>query len=64
MKEDVAEVLRRRFFEPDSIRDATAFRPHVTSAVGSIAKLDEQTKEGTADRRGTGIWAAIPFTRT
>ena len=42
-KEDVAEVLRRRFFEPDSIRDATAFRPHVTSAVGSIAKLDEQT---------------------
>ena len=45
-KEDVAEVLRRRFFEPDSIRDATAFRPHVTSAVGSIAKLDEQTSHG------------------
>ena len=44
-KEDVAEVLRRRFFEPDSIRDATAFRPHVTSAVGSIAKLDEQTRK-------------------
>ena len=44
-KEDVAEVLRRRFFEPDSIRDATAFRPHVTSAVGSIAKLDEQTSK-------------------
>ena len=42
-KEDVAEVLRRRFFEPDSIRDDGAFRPHVTSAVGSIAKLDEQT---------------------
>ena len=44
-KEDVAEVLRRRFFEPDSIRDAGAFRPHVTSAVGSIAKLDEQTSK-------------------
>ena len=44
-KEDVAEVLRRRFFEPDSIRDATAFRPHVTSAVGSIARLDEQTSK-------------------
>ena len=41
-KEDVAEVLRRRFFEPESIRDASAFRPHVTSAVGGIAKLDEQ----------------------
>ena len=44
-KEDVAEVLRRRFFEPDSIRDAGAFRPHVTSAVGSIAKLDQQTSK-------------------
>ena len=44
-KEDVAEVLRRRFFEPDSIRDAGAFRPHVMSAVGSIAKLDPQTSK-------------------
>ncbi len=44
-KEDVAEVLRRRFFEPDSIRDSTVFRPHVTSAVASIAKLDEQTSK-------------------
>ena len=42
-KEDVAEVLRRRFFEPDSIRDASAFRPHVNAIVGSIAKLDPQT---------------------
>ena len=42
-KEDVAEVLRRRFFTPESIRDQGAFRPHVTSAVGSIAALDEQT---------------------
>ena len=46
-KEDVAEVLRRRFFKPESIRDPGAFRPHVTSAVGNIAALDEQTqKEG------------------
>ena len=44
-KEDVAEVLRRRFFEPDSIRDTGAFRPHVTSAVGSIARLDQQTSK-------------------
>ena len=44
-KEDVAEVLRRRFFEPDSIRDVGAFRPHVMSAVGSIAKLDQQTSK-------------------
>ena len=44
-KEDVAEVLRRRFFKPESIRDPGAFRPHVTAAVGSIAGLDEQTRK-------------------
>ena len=44
-KEDVAEVLRRRFFKPESIRDAGAFRPHVTSVVGNIAALDEQTQK-------------------
>ena len=42
-KEDVAEVLRRRFFTPESIRDQSVFRPHVASAVGSIAALDDQT---------------------
>ena len=30
-KEDVAEVLRRRFFKPESISDQGVFRPHVTS---------------------------------
>ena len=44
-KDDVAEVLRRRFFKPDSIRDPGAFRPHVTSVVGNIAGLDEQTRK-------------------
>ena len=44
-KEDVAEVLRRRFFKPESIRDTGAFRPHVTSVVGNIAALDEQTRK-------------------
>ncbi len=44
-KEDVAEVLRRRFFKPEAIRDPGAFRPHVTSVVGNIAALDEQTRK-------------------
>ena len=44
-KEDVAEVLRRRFFKSESIRDPSCFRSHVTSAVGNIAALDEQTKK-------------------
>src|SRR5581483_1348886 len=42
-KEDVAEILRRRFFTPDSIRDSQAFRPHVIEALKGIAELDEQT---------------------
>ena len=44
-QEDVAEVLRRRFFKPEAIRDSGAFRPHVTSVVGNIATLDEQTQK-------------------
>ncbi len=43
LKEDVAEVLRRRFFKPDSIRDREAFRPHVVAALKGIAERDEET---------------------
>ena len=45
-KEDVPEVLRRRFFKPESMQDKDAFRPHVTSIVRGIATLDEGTKKG------------------
>jgi hypothetical protein len=49
LKEDAAEVLRRRFFTPESIRDREAFRPHVVAALQGIVALDEQTaKEGKA----------------
>jgi hypothetical protein len=44
-KDDVAEVLRRRFFEPGSITDPETFRPHVTTAVANIAELDETTRK-------------------
>ena len=50
-KDDVAEVLRRRFFKAESIRDPDAFRPHVASVVGSIAALDERTGK---EREGRG----------
>ncbi len=43
LKEDVAEVLRRRFFTPESIRDRTVFRPQALAALKGIAALDEQT---------------------
>lgn len=49
LKEDVAEVLRRRFFTPESIRDREAFRPHVVAALKGIMDIDDQTKkDGTA----------------
>jgi Predicted ATPase (AAA+ superfamily) len=59
-KEDVAEVLRRRFFKPGSIRDINAFRPHVTPVVNSITELDEQTKK---DRKNVEerFLASYPF---
>lgn len=47
VKEDVAEVLRRRFFKPESIRDREAFRPHVVAALKGIFAVDETTaKQG------------------
>ncbi|MDD5206748.1 MAG: DUF499 domain-containing protein, partial [Desulfobacterales bacterium] len=47
VKEDVAEVLRRRFFIPDSIKDREAFRQHVVAAIKGIAAVDDQTaKQG------------------
>ena len=44
VKEDVAEVLRRRFFTPKSIASREAFRPHVVAALKGIADVDEQTR--------------------
>ena len=47
VKEDVAEVLRRRFFTPESLKDREAFRQHVLAAIKGIAAVDEQTaKQG------------------
>jgi len=45
VKEDVAEVLRRRLFTAESIRDREAFRPHVMAALKGITELDDQTKK-------------------
>src|SRR5207249_10752398 len=46
-RDDVAEVLRRRFFTPESVGNSTAFRPNVSAALTGLSDLDEQTrKEG------------------
>jgi predicted AAA+ superfamily ATPase len=49
LKDDVAEVLRRRFFTAKSIENRDSFRGHVVAALRGIADLDDQTrKEGKA----------------
>jgi hypothetical protein len=48
-KEDVAEVLRRRFFTPESIKDKDAFRPHVQAALKGICETDDETRKQGAD---------------
>ena len=48
-KEDVAEVLRRRFFEHDSLQKQDAQRAHVIAVVQRIAALDEPTARNKAD---------------
>lgn len=45
VKEDVAEVLRRRFFTPESIKDRVSFRPHVVAALRGIQSIDEETSK-------------------
>jgi len=60
LKEDVAEVLRRRFFTPESILDRAAFRSYAVAALQGIAELDEQTNKDrqTAEER---IQQSYPF---
>ncbi len=47
-KQDVAEVLRRRFFEPETITDHGSFQPHVTAVVANIARIDESVRKNRA----------------
>jgi hypothetical protein len=49
-KEEAAEVLKRRLFELESIKDPEKFRAHVITALAGISKLDEVTARG-----GSGV---------
>lgn len=44
-KRDVAEVIRRRFFTPESIADRSRFRAPVIEALKGIIDLDDETKK-------------------
>ena len=49
VKEDVAEVLRRRFFTPESLKNQATFKQHVIAALKGIQAVDEQmAKQGAA----------------
>lgn len=52
-KDDVAEVLRRRLFDPQSVQHRGTWPQHVIAAVKSIATLDDQTAKlgGAAEDR-------------
>lgn len=60
LKEDVAEVLRRRFFTPESIQDKEAFRQAVFAAMKGIVDLDDETRKGQKKAEERFI-ASYPF---
>ena len=59
-REDVAAVLRRRFFEPDSIADPTAYQAHVIGVVRALADLDESTRKNRGEEE-LRFQASFPF---
>ncbi|MDR0827625.1 MAG: DUF499 domain-containing protein [Desulfovibrio sp.] len=62
-KDDVAEVLRRRFFTPESIRDPEKFRSHVQAALKGVTALEG--KSGIGDSRSRSLedryYKSYPF---
>jgi hypothetical protein len=49
VREDVAEVLRRRFFTPESIQDRAAFKPHVIAALKGLQAFDDSARSKDAE---------------
>ncbi len=51
-REDVAEVLRRRFFEAESLRNREPWRSQAIGAVRELARLDETTAKAKSKEEG------------
>jgi hypothetical protein len=60
VKEDVAEVLRRRFFKPESLKDRETFRQYVVAALKGIGAVDDQTAKQGAEAEDRFI-KSYPF---
>ncbi len=48
-KTDIAEVLRRRFFTPDSLVNRDAFRAPTLAALNGVFELDDQARRARTD---------------
>ena len=59
-RDDVAEVLRRRFFELDSISDPSGYQAHVIGVVRALASLDETTRKN-RQREEAEFMRSFPF---
>ena len=59
-KDDVPEVLRRRFFEPDSVARPEEFRPHAISAVKNMTAVDPDARKE-ARAMEARVLACYPF---
>lgn len=59
-KDDVGEVLRRRFFVPESLRDKAAWRPQAIGAVRELARLEETIRKARKAEEGR-FDASFPF---
>ena len=51
-RKDVAEVLRRRFFEPESLQNREPWRSQAIGAVRELARLDETTAKAKSREEG------------
>ena len=59
-KQDVAEILRRRFFTGEGLRNEDAYRSHVIGLVRGLAKLDETTAKDRAEAEARFL-ESFPF---
>src|SRR5579859_6907115 len=62
-KDDVAEILRRRLLDPDTIRDQEAFRPNVVAVVKALSATDPEFAKTAKQRddREKQYLASFPF---
>ena len=59
-KEDVPEILRRRFFPPDDFRDLDAHRPQAIAVARNLTALESDTKK-TRQATETRLLDNFPF---